>query len=369
MYLKTLNVLNFKNWEQAEFDFNPKLNCFVGNNGSGKTNVLDAIHYLSVCKSYFNSIDSQNIRNDEGFFVVEGNFNKQDSDYHLYCGLKKGQKKTFKKNKKEYSKLSEHIGQFPSVIISPYDRDLITEGSEIRRKFMDSVISQSNSGYLDHLIRYNKALQQRNALLKFFAANYRFDAENLEIYDEQMSEKGRLIYEKRLEFIEILKHKLQYYYQLIAGNEETIGLRYKTQLDTADFKELFKQNLEKDRVNQYTGVGIHKDDLEFTIEGRGLKKFGSQGQQKSFLIALKLAQYDFIVEKQGVKPILLLDDIFDKLDENRVEQLIKLVNDESFGQIFITDTHTERTANLINKVTTESRIFQINKGAILNEAE
>jgi DNA replication and repair protein RecF len=369
MYLKTLHLLNFKNWEQAEFDFNAKINCLVGNNGSGKTNVLDAIHYLSVCKSYFNSVDSQNIRNDEGFFVVEGDLKKLDSDYHLYCGLKRGQKKVFKKNKKEYARLSEHIGQFPSVIISPYDRDLITEGSEVRRKFMDGVIAQSDPIYLDNLIRYNKALQQRNSLLKFFAANHSFDAENLDIYNEQLDAKGQPIFEIRKEFIESLKIKLQHYYQLISGGNEEINLNYKTQLGEQRLKDVLLQNLQKDRLNQYTGFGIHKDDLEFSLNGRSLKKFGSQGQQKSFLIALKLAQYDFISEKLGVNPVLLLDDIFDKLDEQRVEQLIKLVNEDSFGQIFITDTHPERTEAMIQKVTLESRIFQVNQGQVQYETE
>ena len=370
MYLKSLNVLNFKNWSEAEFTFHPKINCFVGNNGSGKTNMLDAVHYLSVCKSYFNSVDSQNIKDEEGFFVVEGDFEKADSSFHVYCGLKKGQKKVFKKNKKEYEKLADHIGQFPSVVISPYDRDLITEGSDIRRKFMDSVISQSDSLYLDKLIRYNKALQQRNSLLKFFAANHSFDKASLEIYDEQLAEKGLPIYESRLEFIDLLKDKLQYYYNKISNHSEYISLDYKSRLsEEKDLRALLNQNLDKDRLLQYTGVGIHKDDLSFGLNGRGLKKFGSQGQQKSYLIALKLAQYDFIAEKQGVQPLLLLDDIFDKLDEDRVEQLVKLAHDESFGQIFITDTHVERTERLVKKISKDSRIFKVDKGLVVHETE
>lgn len=370
MYLKSLSVINFKNWAQAEFNFSSKINCFVGNNGSGKTNVLDAIHYLSVCKSYFVSVDSQNIKDDNPFFVVEGNFFKADSDYHIYCGLKKGQKKSFKKNKKEYERLADHIGQFPSVIISPYDRDLIMEGSEIRRKFMDSVISQSDGLYLDHLIRYNKTLQQRNSLLKFFAANHKFDSESLEIYDEQMAERAIPIFKGRREFVEQLKDKLQYYYALIANNEEDIEISYKTQLaEEQDLKKLLAANLQKDRINQYTGVGIHKDDLQFSLSGRSLKKFGSQGQQKSFLIALKLAQYDFISEKLGVQPVLLLDDIFDKLDEDRVEQLVKLVHDESFGQIFITDTHPDRTGSLVKKISEDSKVFEVENGIVRDEKE
>ncbi|MGB0176611.1 MAG: DNA replication/repair protein RecF [Owenweeksia sp.] len=365
MYLKSLRLINFKNWAQLELGFHDKLNCLVGFNGSGKTNVLDAIHYLSVCKSYFNPVDVQNIKDDEGFFVVEGDFFKEESPYHIYCGVKKGQKKIFRKNKKDYKKLAEHIGQFPSVVISPYDRDLITEGSDVRRKFMDAVISQSDPLYLDHLIRYNKTLQQRNALLKFFAANHRFDADNLAIYNNQMAEHAPYIFEKRKEFGEMLSTKMEYYYDLIAPQQEQTEVNYISQMSGETLPDLLEKNLGKDRVNQYTGVGIHKDDLDFMINERGLKKFGSQGQQKSFLIALKLAQYDFLAEKQGVKPLLLLDDIFDKLDEQRVEQLVKLVHDESFGQIFITDTHAGRTEDLIRKISESYNLFQVRDGEII----
>ena len=365
MYLKSPKLINFKNWEQLELDFNDKLNCLVGPNGSGKTNVLDAIHYLSVCKSYFNPVDVQNIRDEEGFFVAEGDFDKNGSDYHIYCGVKKGQKKIFRKNKKDYKKLAEHIGQFPTVVISPYDRDLITEGSDVRRRFMDTVISQSDSVYLDHLMRYNKALQQRNALLKFFAANHRFDEENLSIYDHKLDEHAPYIFQRRKEFGEVLSGKMEYYYELISSGREQTEVRYTSQLEEIPLKELLQKNQDKDRLSQYTGFGIHKDDLEFRINGKGLKKFGSQGQQKSFLIALKLAQYDFLARKQGEKPILLLDDIFDKLDEERVERLVKLVHDESFGQIFITDTHPERTEQLIQKISASYRLFEVKHGEVV----
>ena len=361
MHLNNLHILNFKNWEQADFVFSPKLNCFVGLNGSGKTNLLDAIHYLSVCKSYFNSVDSQNIKDDESFFVVEGDFSKSDSLHHVYCALKKGEKKVFKKDKKTYDKLAEHIGRFPSVVISPYDRDLITEGSDVRRKFMDSVISQSDPVYLDNLMRYNKALQQRNALLKFFAANHRFDATSLEIYNEQMADRGLPVYQKRKEFLEELKPKLLHYYHWISGAREKPEIEYSSQLHESSFSEIFAKFLDKDRLNQYSGSGIHKDDLNFRINGRKVKKFGSQGQQKSFLIALKLAQYEFLYKRQGVKPVLLLDDIFDKLDEMRVEQLVRLVHEENFGQIFITDTHPERTARLVKTIDEKARVFNLNQ--------
>lgn len=369
MFLKNLHLVHFKNWPQGEFSFSKKLNCFVGANGSGKTNLLDAIHYLSVCKSYFNSVDSQNIKDDEAFFVVEGDFEKDKTNFHIYCGLKKGEKKIFKKNKKNYERLADHIGQFPSVIISPYDRDLITEGSEIRRRFMDNVISQSDPVYLDNLSRYNKALQQRNALLKFFAANHTYDSTSLDIYNQQLIERGIPVHQKRKEFMDELQPKLLHYYNLIAAGREIPEIRYQSQLDDKDFNTLLQEYAERDRVNQYSGAGIHKDDLVFKIDSRKVKKFGSQGQQKSYLIALKLAQYDFLNTRSGIKPLLLLDDIFDKLDEQRVEQLVRLVNDENFGQIFITDTHADRTARLVKAVDDKAHVFSIDNAAIEHEEE
>lgn len=367
MFLQNLHIVNFKNWAQADFHFSPKLNCFVGPNGSGKTNLLDAIHYLSVCKSYFNSIDSQNIKDEESFFVVEGDFHKSESDFHIYCALKRGEKKVFRKNKKNYERLADHIGQFPSVIISPYDRDLITEGSEVRRRFMDNVISQSDPVYLDNLMRYNKALQQRNALLKFFAANHTYDAAGLEIYNEQLMERGIPVFEKRKEFLEQLQPKLLYYYHFIVEGKEEPQLEYQSQLIDKEFSSLLEEHADRDRLNQYSGAGIHKDDLLFRINGRKVKKFGSQGQQKSFLIALKLAQYDFLHARSGVKPLLLLDDIFDKLDESRVEQLVRLVHEENFGQIFITDTHAERTAHLVKTIDEKANVFTIENAEIEHE--
>lgn len=367
MHLENIHIVNFKNWEQASASFSEKVNCFVGSNASGKTNLLDAIHYLSMCKSYFNSGDRQNIRDTSDFFVVEGSFAKGDVDFDIYCGLKRDQKKIFKRNKKPYDKLTEHIGQFPSVVISPYDRDLITEGSEVRRRFMDVVISQSDPVYLDDLVRYKKALNQRNTLLKYFMANQVFDAENLEIYDLEMSTRAMPIYEKRKHFIQELQPLLKHYYEFISDKSESPELHYKSDLEAGELKDLLSANLQKDRFSQYTGVGIHKDDLEFSIDGRSVKKFGSQGQQKSYLIALKLAQYEFLKKSNGAKPMLLLDDVFDKLDEGRVEQLIKLVNDEEFGQIFITDTHMERTGELVKKINRDARVFRVENGTITDE--
>ena len=362
--LKKLHLVDFKNINQAELNFSEKINCFVGNNGSGKTNTLDAIHYLSVTKSYFNSVDSQNINHNAPFFVVEGWFNRDENEEQIYCGLKRGQKKTFKRNQKEYDRISAHIGLIPLVIISPSDRDLILEGSEVRRKFMDAVISQSDALYLNDLMAYNKTLSQRNALLKYFAANRVWDQEQLGIYNDILKERGTRIFEKRIHFIEILKPLLLEYYNHIAGEDELVSVDYTSHLHELDWDEMFAKNLEKDRVLQYTSQGIHRDDLKFSLFGYPLKKTGSQGQQKSFLIALKLAQFEFLKNFNKSKPLLLLDDIFDKLDESRVESLIKLVNQHHFGQIFITDTHPERTIDITKRINEESRVFEVSKGEI-----
>lgn len=361
MYLYDLRVLHFKNWEEGQFTFSPRLNCFVGPNGSGKTNILDAIYYLSLTKSYFSSTDLQNIQDGADFFVSEGTFYLGEEPVHIHCALKRGQKKVVRRDKVEYDKLADHIGQFPSVVISPYDRDLITEGSETRRRFMDSVISQSDAHYLHHLLRYQRALRQRNTLLKQMARQQYHDAEGLELYDEQMAQEALPVVQKRSTFIQQLLPRLQHYYQLISDGAEEASLDYKSKLRDQDFRELLQQQVERDRQQQFTSVGIHRDDLDFTLQGRSVKKFGSQGQQKSFLIALKLAQYDFLKQQQGRPPLLLLDDIFDKLDEDRVAQLIQLVHDQDFGQIFITDTHPQRTQELVRRIDPEARFFQTEK--------
>ncbi|PWG04752.1 DNA replication/repair protein RecF [Polaribacter aquimarinus] len=359
MYLQRISLVNFKNIESQSFDFQNKINCFVGDNGVGKTNILDAIYYLSFAKSYFNSVAVQNIRHGEGFFMVEGDYLLNDRNEKIVCSLKKGQKKVLKRNGKNYEKFSEHIGQIPLVIISPADRDLVTEGSDTRRKFIDGVISQQNKKYLQDLIAYNKVLSQRNALLKYFAANRTFDALNLSVYDEQLTEYGARIYEVRKEFLQKFIPIFNEKYQIISGDKEQVNLKYKSQLHDFTMRDLLQKSLEKDKILQYTTSGIHKDDLSFQIGEYPIKKFGSQGQQKSYLIALKLAQFDFIKQQSKITPILLLDDIFDKLDENRVQQIVDLVNNKEFGQIFITDTHSERTENIIKQSNSEYQIFKL----------
>lgn len=359
MILHKLSLLNYKNFEAETFEFDPKINCFVGLNGVGKTNILDAIYHLSFGKSYFNPITSQNIKHGTDFFVVEGLYEKNGQSEKIVVSAKKGQKKIVKKNGKAYEKFSEHIGFLPLVIISPSDRDLIIEGSETRRKFMDGVISQGDSKYLQSLINYNKVLAQRNSLLKYFTVNNTFNQDTLDIYDQQLHDFGSVIFKKRTDFLEQFQPIFLHRHASISNRKESVKLWYDSQLHETDLLSLLKQNIAKDRITQYTNYGIHKDDLNFEIEEYPIKKFGSQGQQKSFLIALKLAQFDFLKAQSKVNPLLLLDDIFDKLDEERVAQIITLVDNENFGQLFISDTHGERTENVIKRVHQSYKMFPL----------
>jgi DNA replication and repair protein RecF len=363
MHLKQLSLVNFKNISGADMELGKKFNCFVGNNGSGKTTVLDAVHYLSMCKSFLNSIDSQNIKQEQPFMVVSGTFEKDGHEEKIYCALKREGKKQFKRNKKEYSRLIDHVGLFPSVIIAPTDSDIINGGSELRRKFLDSVISQLDREYLENLVRYNKALQQRNALLKYFRENRTFQQESLDVWDVQLSQRGQLIYERRNAFLKAFINAFSDFYKTISGSVEEIGLEYESQLSGDDMLKQLRKNVDKDRAATYTTVGIHKDDLTLVINGLPLKKFGSQGQQKSALVSLKLAQFKVMHEKSGITPLLLLDDIFDKLDDDRVGQMLKLVAGKAFGQIFITDTHPARVAELL-KGEKDVKVFSISKGEI-----
>lgn len=359
MHLKKLSLFNFKNFNEADFEFEHKINCFVGKNGVGKTNVLDAIYHLAFGKSYFNTLSVQNIKHGEDFFVIDGEFEKQNRIENISCSLKKGQKKILKRNGKLYEKFSDHLGFIPLVIISPIDSDLIREGSETRRKFIDSVISQLDNQYLQELIQYQKVLAQRNALLKYFALNRVFEMDTLEIYNDQLITLGAQIHQKRKTFLDLFIPIFDRFYKIISNSSETVHLVYESQLNEQSLATLFTENLQKDRTLQYTSVGIHKDDLVFTINEFPVKKFGSQGQQKSFLIALKLAQFEFVQKQSGEKPILLFDDIFDKLDETRVSQIVSMVNNDAFGQIFISDTHPERTEEIVKQTHQSFKIFNL----------
>ncbi len=364
MHLHKISLVNFKNYSQMNLTFHRKMNCFVGNNGMGKTNMLDAIHYLSFCKSFFNSVDSQNIKYEQGFFMIHGEFDLLGEKEDIQCAVKRNQKKQFKRNQKEYDRLSEHIGLFPLVMISPSDAELITGGSEIRRKFIDSIITQFDKDYLEKLISYNHVLSQRNALLKKFAETRSFDSLALEIWDEQLIVFGNAIHQRRkkfmMEFIPIFEKN----YQFISESGESVALVYESTLHERDFKILLLSTLEKDRVMHYTTAGIHRDDLDFELQGQSLRKFASQGQQKSYLLALKLAQFEIIKNIKRYPPLLLLDDIYDKLDEHRFRKLIDLVSSEAYGQVFITDTHAQRIEHLFNNSSVGFSIYNVNNAEI-----
>lgn len=361
MQLTNLSIINFKNIQEAELTFSPGINCFFGKNGVGKTNILDAIYYLSFCKSHSNPIDSQNIKHDADFFVLQAIYKEGTSQENIYCGMKRKQKKIFKHDKKEYGKLSEHIGRIPLVLISPADEELIQEGSDGRRRFMDMVISQFDHGYMEALVNYNKMLQQRNALLKSenFTDNALWD-----LYEEMMAANAETIFRKRIDLIKKFKPVFETFYQKISGGKESIQLTYSTQLIDGNLIEGLRQSRQRDRILGYTSIGIHKDDLTMELDGFPIKRVGSQGQNKSYLIALKLAQYEFLRQAGNCKPILLLDDLFDKLDATRVERIINLVSGNEFGQIFITDTNRENADHLLKKASEKYRIFYIEDGRI-----
>ncbi len=362
--LTQLQLIHFKNYESAMIELSSKVNCFVGPNGSGKTNILDAIYYLSFCKSYFNPSDNQNIRHGEGFFTINGSYRRNGGFDQVQCIQQRGSRKLFKFNAKEYDRLADHIGIMPLVIITPSDSVLIQGGSEERRKYIDSVISQFDRVYLDDLINYNKALAQRNVLLKRFAEQNRFLPASLEIYDEILSELGDRIFQKRRLFLNKFLPVFSEYYNFISQEKESVEIEYQSGLFDKPMRELLSLSVNQDRVLRYTSQGIHKDDLIFQLSGFPIKRFGSQGQQKSFVVAIKLAQFDYIRKLKGYMPVLLLDDIFDKLDVSRIQQMMKLVSENNFGQIFISDTHRERIEFIFKDINTQVKIFEVRDGSI-----
>ncbi len=367
MHLENLSLIQFKNYTECDLSLSPKLNCFIGNNGAGKTNILDAVYYLSFCKSFFNHVDQHNIRYGDDFFVIQGRYERLEKPEQIYCGVKRNQKKVFKRNKKEYGKLSEHIGLFPLVMISPYDTGLIHEGSEERRKFIDGVISQFDAEYLHQLIRYQQVLNQRNKLLK--EPNAVRHAATFEVYNQQLDAYGHFIHQRRQSFLDEIIPVFQSTYTELSLDREEVSLQYHSPLHQKRLADLLEENFSKDLVLQYTSKGIQKDDLLFELNGHSLRKSGSQGQQKTFLISLKLAQYAYMAEKIGLKPLLLLDDLFDKLDSDRVERIIQKVSRNSFGQIFITDTNKNRISALLKKYTGSHHLFEVDKGAVVLKEE
>ncbi|MCL1867622.1 MAG: DNA replication/repair protein RecF [Paludibacter sp.] len=361
MFLKTISILNYKNIDEANLIFSQKINCFIGNNGMGKTNLLDAIYYLSFCKSHFNSIDNQNIKHESDFFMLNGKYVFSDAETEISCAVKRRQRKIFKCNKKEYEKLSDHIGLLPAVLISPDDIALIAEGSDERRKFVDGVISQYNKQYLNKLLAYNNELSQRNSLLK----NEKIDETLLDVLEEQMAENGNYIFSERKKFLKKFIPVFQEFYNKISVENEQVALNYTSQHNsTDDILEKMKSARQRDKILGFSTVGVHKDDLEFLLCNFPIKKFGSQGQCKTFVIALKFAQFAFLTQTNGFSPILLLDDIFDKLDARRVEQIVELVSEKMFGQIFITDTNRKHLDEILQKNTDNFLIFEIENGKI-----
>lgn len=332
----------------------------------GKTNLLDAIYYLSFCKSFSNLPDSQNITHDADFFVIQGEYLLNEEKEEIYCGLKRRHKKHFKRNKKEYGKFSDHIGLIPLVMISPDDSDLIHGGSEERRKFLDLVLSQQNKSYLELLIRYNKSLQQRNTLLK---SDLQPEEALFEIWEEQMAEAAATIYRARRSFLDAFIPVFQYYYQRISCGHEQVELTYTSHLSEGDLRDKLRECRQRDRLLGYTTRGVHKDELSMQLGDYPIRKIGSQGQNKSYLIALKFAQFDYLKQYAAGNPILLLDDIFDKLDSERMEEIIKLVAGEAFGQIFITDTNREYLDEIIQKVGSDYSLFTVQKGEILSNQQ
>jgi DNA replication and repair protein RecF len=364
MHLKKLTLTNFKNYELGALEFSTKINCFVGNNGVGKTNILDAIHYLSLTKSFFNSIDSISIRHGEDYFIVQGTFDRDGEEDNIYCAFQKQKQKLLKRNGKEYQKLSDHVGRYPVVMISPADSALVTEGSEDRRKFLNKIVSQYNTEYLDSVLRYGKALQQRNKLLKDFKSSGGFDNDMLSVWDSPLVRYGNYIFSERNVLVNELIPVFQEYYDMISNGKEQVRLQYRSHLAEGSFMEALINSIGKDRFLEYTTVGIHKDDLMLEMNGFPVKALGSQGQQKSYLVALKLAKFDYIKRKAGFAPILLLDDIFDKFDAERVEQIIKLVGNHRFGQIFITDTHQSRLQDILFSHNIDFKLFRISDNMV-----
>jgi DNA replication and repair protein RecF len=361
MYLRNILLYNFKNFREQELSFCQGLNCFIGRNGAGKTNILDAIHYLSFTKSYFGSLDVQNILHNEDSFSITGKYFIDGSEVAVQCVQKRGAKKIMRNNGKPYAQMSLHIGKIPLIMIAPQDEELIYGGSDLRRRFIDIILSQLNRNYLEHLVSYNRALTQRNALLK----QETIDRSLIEIFDEELVSNGMVVFEQRKEFIEKFIPVFERYYEKISAGVEKTGIVYLSSLNENSFRDLLLKNADRDRFLQYTTGGIHKDDLEFIIDGYFVRKIGSQGQQKSFLLALRLAQWEVMSSEMNLKPLFLLDDIFDKLDTQRAGRLMSILNEFSLGQVFISDTAQDRVESFLSQEKNrEHKIFQVQNGEV-----
>ena len=359
LFLKKISIINYKNILDKEYELDPKINCFVGNNGVGKTNILDAVYHLSMGKSYFNVKNDQLINRGKDYMLVDGVFELNNKNESIVFSLKIGEKKVLKRNGKPYKKFSNHIGLIPVVLISPYDNDLINEGSSERRKFIDSIISQNDKEYLINLIAYTRVIQNRNKLLKQYNRSVDFDLDTIKVYDDQIYKLSEPIFKARDKFIKEFTHLVLEKYKHISDDKEKISIEYKSDLINNHVENLIKDSFQKDVILQYTSVGLHKDDFVFNIDENRIKRFGSQGQQKSFLIALKLAQFDYLKNETGNSPILLMDDIFDKLDLMRVKRIVEIVNSTNFGQLFLSDTDKERIEKVLSSLNLSSKIFEV----------
>ena len=359
MQLTSLSIDNFKNIRRARLEFSSKINGLLGNNGMGKSNLLDAIHTLSFCKSFTGVTDAMLITRDEDFAMLKGNYLRRDTDEDLTMGLARGRRKTLKRKGKDYQRLSEHIGTFPLVMVSPADIDLIREGAEERRKLIDMVISQSDPRYLDALIRYGRALEQRNRMLREGTVDHTlYDAVEM-----AMEMSASYIVESRREWVSKLTPIFERHYRRISGGNEMPQLNYSTRMaDGVTLAELLDRERRHDEIVRHTSVGPHRDDLELTLDGMEMRRTGSQGQCKTFTIALRLAQYEFLGKATGMRPLLLLDDIFDKLDADRVERIMEIVEDPAFGQIFITDTNRTHLDEIVNRTAVDFRLWEVTSG-------
>lgn len=362
-HLSRLKLLHFRNHREAEVELGPEVNCFIGPNGVGKTNLLDAVHYLSLAKSYFDPVDMHNILHGEELFMLQGTMCTEAGDDAILCSVRTGHRKVLSRNKKEYDRLADHVGRYPVVMITPYDGQLVLDGAEVRRRFLDGLIAQFDRLYLEALIRYNRSITQRNNMLKRFTEQGGGALDALEPWDEQLIEHGTTVFETRRAFMEQLVPLLEGHYHGISTGPERVALVYKSALETHPMRDLLAQAWDRDRLSQHTTQGVHKDDLVFTIDGQPLKRYGSQGQQKTYLIALKLAQFDLTRQRSGIRPILLLDDIFDKIDPQRMRHLLKLLSGQRFGQVLITDTDAGRLHKALDGLDLDVRFFQLDHGS------
>jgi len=367
MYLRQLELIDFRNFESADVAFGPEVNCLTGPNGAGKTNLLDAVHYLSMCRSYFTATDVQNIRHGAPFFMVKGLFDHGGDRTTVACSVQEGRRKQFLCDGKPYARMHEHIGRFPVVMIAPADQQLVTGGSSERRRFMDRIVAQVDRDYLESLMAYQRVLDQRNALLRQAGGALAYDDPALQVWNEQLVLHGNVIGVRRRAFLADFNPLFDRYYRFVSGDRESAAIGYHTQVEAGNMEEGLQAGFEKDRLLRFTATGVHKDDLVLTLDGHSARKYGSQGQQKSVATALKLAQYEYVSRGRHVRPVVMLDDLFDKLDDDRVARIIGLVRDHAFGQLFISDTHPERVFRFLKDAGVPFHPFAVSGGRLTGE--